>query len=98
VQCSFEHCVQIGMFKCCVQIGMFKCGWNQSRFDEMTYDALRDMVGRLNQVIRYVKIVVCFYGTPVIAISFTPISEVNFNLNILLWCYVLSKEFGYKCQ
>ena len=50
----------------------------------MTNGALRDVVGRLNQVVRYMKIVVCFYATPVIAIPFIRISEVNFNLNILL--------------
>jgi hypothetical protein len=59
----------------------------------MTNGALRDVVGRLNQVVRYMKIAVCYYGTPVIAVSFTPISEVNFNVNILLRCYVRSKEF-----
>jgi len=84
VQCSFEHCVQTGMFK---------YGWNQTSFDEMTNGALRDVVGRLNQVVRYMKIVVCFYATSVIAIPFIPISEVNFNLNNLLWYYVRSKEF-----
>jgi len=50
----------------------------------MTNGALRDVVGRLNQVVRYMKIVVCFYATSVIAIPFIPISEVNFNLNNLL--------------
>ena len=52
IQCSFEHCVQTGMFK---------YGWNQTSFDEMINFALCDVVGRLNQVVRYMEIV-CFYA------------------------------------